>query len=114
MKKSIWNSKSYSWGTNCTAWSLVATKTLSVKQEQMPPMTSEKVHFHTLSQQFFYILDGSATIVLEHQSVELKANEGFLIPPGIKHQIKNHSTQELHFLVISEPSTFEDRTEESF
>ncbi len=80
----------------------------------MPPMTFEKVHFHRLSQQFFYVLNGYATIVLEDQTVELKANEGFLVPSGIKHQIKNHSTQELHFLVISEPSTFEDRTEESF
>ena len=114
MKKSIWNSEGYTWGNNCKAWPLVESETLSVKQEQMPPLTSEKIHFHALSQQFFFILNGSATITLEHETVELKANEGYLIPPGTQHQIKNNSTQELNFLVISEPSTFEDRIENNF
>ena len=80
----------------------------------MPPMTSEKVHFHSSSQQFFYVLNGQATLRLADETIELHPNEGFLVPPGIKHQIKNNTPKELNFLVISEPSTFEDRIEENF
>lgn len=114
MKKSIHNSSHYTWGDNCTGWPLVNTKDLSVKQEQMPPKTSEKIHFHHTSQQFFYILNGIATIRLNQKLIRLEANEGILIKSGTKHQIQNNSDNNLDFLVISQPNTFNDRIEENF
>ncbi|MEM1338354.1 MAG: cupin domain-containing protein [Bacteroidota bacterium] len=114
MKKSILTSEGYIWGDNCSAWVLVDSETLTVKQEQMPPGTSEKIHFHTASQQFFFVLKGKATLQVAQKTIELVPNEGFLVLPGIKHQIKNTASEELNFLVISEPSTFEDRIEEPF
>lgn len=79
----------------------------------MPPMTSEKAHFHRSAQQFYFVLKGKATLQMEQGIVELGPHEGFLVRPGIKHQIKNTTSEELNFLVISEPSTFEDRFEET-
>jgi hypothetical protein len=43
----------YVWGDNCDSWVLADTPGLSVKQESMPGLTREKLHFHTNAQQFF-------------------------------------------------------------
>lgn len=99
----------YTWGTACDSWVLADTETLSVKQEQMPPDTKEKLHVHAQAQQFFFILNGTATFYLENKTVTLNAAQGLLIPAGKKHYIANETGEPLNFLVISQPSTNNDR-----
>jgi hypothetical protein len=41
---------------------------LSVKQERMPAGTSEALHYHEHAQQFFFILKGTATFEIDHES----------------------------------------------
>lgn len=55
------NTKHYTWGKNCDGWHLLDSETLSIIQERMPANTEESLHFHKLSQQFFFILKGTAT-----------------------------------------------------
>lgn len=100
----------YVWGNNCDSWILADTDGLSVKQECMPGNTSEKLHFHTNAQQFFYILKGSAAFYLEENRIVVTEGKGLLIRPKTKHYIANESTDELEFLVISQPTTNNDRT----
>ena len=56
MIKTKENSEHYFWGEQCDSWVFHNNDNLVVKQEMMPPKTSEKLHFHKLAQQFFYIL----------------------------------------------------------
>ncbi|MDC6366640.1 MULTISPECIES: cupin domain-containing protein [Flavobacteriaceae] len=114
MKKNIGNSEHYVWGNDCDGWRLVNTDSLSVIQEKMPPNTSENIHYHNNSQQFFYVLQGTASMQLKDESIVLNKGDGFHIKPGIKHQIRNDSDKPLFFLVISEPTTLSDRIEEPF
>lgn len=114
MKKHTKNAEHYSWGDNCDGWHLVKTDSLSVIQETMPPNTREKNHYHRLSQQFFYVLDGSLSIKFDDQSYQLAKGEGYHVKAGIKHQVENNSDSPVNFLVISEPNTKNDRVEESF
>lgn len=100
----------YSWGDNCDSWVLADTPGLSVKQERMPIGTKEKLHFHTHAQQFFYVLKGLATFYLEDRTVVVTEQKGILIQPKTKHYIANEHNQELDFLVISQPTTNNDRT----
>ncbi|NAY92986.1 cupin domain-containing protein [Muricauda sp. JGD-17] len=79
----------------------------------MPPKTAEKPHYHKYSQQFFYVLQGRLVIKLQNVSYSLAKGEGFHLAPGIQHQIINDSDSSSHFLVISEPTTKNDRIEES-
>jgi len=109
MLTSILNSEHYTWGNNCDGWHLLKSGNLSVIQEKMPPGTSEKTHFHTKSQQIFYILKGTATFTLEESNFEVKANESFHIKPGTTHSIANNCLIDLEFLVISEPASHGDR-----
>ena len=100
----------YLWGDNCDSWVLADTLGLSVKQESMPSGTKEKLHFHTNAQQFFFILKGSATFYLEDSKIILTEEKGLLIQPKTKHFIANETSEQLEFLVISQPTTNNDRT----
>ena len=55
----------YQWGDGCDGWVLLDTNELSVKQECMPAQTSESLHYHEKAQQFFFILKGIGTFVVE-------------------------------------------------
>lgn len=100
----------YLWGDNCDSWVLADTVGLSVKQESMPSGTKEKLHFHTNAQQFFFILKGSATFYLEGNKIIVTEQKGVLVLPKTKHFIANETIEQLDFLVISQPTTNNDRT----
>jgi mannose-6-phosphate isomerase-like protein (cupin superfamily) len=99
----------YIWGNRCDGWHLVKNPKLSVIQERMPAGTAEVRHFHHHAQQFFYILAGEAVMKVDGRLIVMTAGEGAWIPPGIPHQMKNDSGDELHFLVISQPPSHGDR-----
>jgi mannose-6-phosphate isomerase-like protein (cupin superfamily) len=100
----------YKWGEVCDGWHLLKSASLSVIQERVPAGAGEQRHYHSVAQQFFYILSGTALIELEGQSVTLGAGEGLHVPAMAKHCFKNTSDEEVNFLVISNPSTAGDRT----
>lgn len=108
------NSKHYSWGFKCNGWHLAKSEQLHIIEEHMPPGTQESKHYHQNSQQFFYILKGKAFFEIEKQEFEVEAREGINIKPQFVHQIKNKGTEDLEFLLISQPSAHGDRFEEPF
>jgi mannose-6-phosphate isomerase-like protein (cupin superfamily) len=102
----------YSWGNNCDGWHLVKNENLSVIEEQMPPGASEVLHHHVRAQQFFLILSGEAVMEVDGGEIFLKMREGLHVLPGVRHRIKNQSTEPLQFLVISQPPSHGDRVVE--
>lgn len=103
------NAAHYVWGRQCDGWHLLAGDDLSVIEERMPPGSSEVRHRHAHARQFFYVLDGTATLELDGVAHRLDAGHGLHVPPGAAHQMRNDSTAELHFLVISSPRSHGDR-----
>lgn len=101
----------YKWGSNCDGWYFLNTATLSVIKEIMPAGTSERSHLHRKAQQVFYILSGVAVFESGDHKIEVLAHESFYVPPGLVHKISNGGEDDLHFLVISEPRSHEDRME---
>ena len=101
----------YKWGNNCDGWNLVSKPEVAIKQELMPPKTSEKLHFHTYAEQFFFILKGEATFLIEGESLKMESNKGLQIKAGQKHKIMNLSVEDLEFILFSYPSTENDRTD---
>lgn len=99
----------YKWGNNCEAWKLVDDKGLSVKLEKMPPAAEEILHYHSLSQQFFYILRGRAVFEIDEVILIVHEGEGVSIDAGRRHRIMNKEDVMLEFLVCSQPSTEGDR-----
>jgi mannose-6-phosphate isomerase-like protein (cupin superfamily) len=82
---------------------------LSVIQERAPAGKSEKMHYHDRSRQFFYILRGTATLVIQENTVVLREHEGMEVPPKVPHQLRNDSPEDLELLVISAPKSHGDR-----
>lgn len=105
------NSEHYYWGENCQGWRLVDEDELSVIEEEMPPNTSEKLHFHKNAKQLFYINKGTADFEVTNQKYTVAAGQSFYIKPNLEHRILNHSNEVLKFIVISQPSTKNDRIE---
>ena len=101
--------KHYTWGKDCDGWNLADEESLSVKQERMPAGTSEEMHFHNKAQQFFFILKGEARFEIEGTIYNVKEGEGIHIRAGSKHRIMNNGTEDLEFLLCSQPSTINDR-----
>ena len=106
------DSNHYFWGEICDGWHLLQRDDLSVIQERVPPGGVEVMHYHQVARQFFFILEGQGTMVFENQCVSLKARQGLEIPPGVPHQFRNDTEDDVHFLVISMPASHGDRVEE--
>ena len=76
----------------------------------MPPGTKEVLHFHSVAQQFFFVLKGEARFYVEDEIHLVKEGQGLPVSPKAKHFIANEGEERLSFLVISQPSTESDRT----
>ena len=109
MTISIENAEHYVWGEINDGWHLLKREDVSIIQERVPAGGAEVMHYHNISRQFFYVLEGAGTIVFEDSEVILNNGQGLEIPPQVKHQFKNQSNANVHFLVISVPTTKGDR-----
>ncbi|MDQ0783357.1 cupin domain-containing protein [Chryseobacterium sp. W4I1] len=105
------NSEHYIWGNGCDSWVLKDSLHLSVKQEIMPAGATEKLHFHETAEQVFYILKGEAVLHINNEQFKVRAGESISVQPQSEHFISNESQEEVEFLVISSPSTNNDRIE---
>jgi mannose-6-phosphate isomerase-like protein (cupin superfamily) len=99
----------YTWGNACDAWYLVRTPTLHIIEELMPPGASETPHHHIHARQFFYVLSGELTLIVNQQAHTLNPYEGLEIAPGEIHQAVNHNSSPVRFLVTSHPPSHGDR-----
>jgi mannose-6-phosphate isomerase-like protein (cupin superfamily) len=109
MVVSIQNAEHYVWGEVCDGWHLLKRDNMSIIQERVPAGAAEVRHYHVKARQFFYILEGEGTMVFEDRQVVLQKGDGFEVPPQVRHQFRNESNTDVHFLVISVPTTSGDR-----
>ena len=99
----------YIWKNICEGWHFAKNESLSVILEKMPACTEEDIHYHIKSRQFFYILSGTAYMVLDDKEIILECGEGIEVAPMQKHQIKNPSDNGIDFIVISSPKSHGNR-----
>lgn len=110
-KVSTANAQHYAWGQACDGWFLLEGDDLSVIQERVPPGMAEIRHRHAMSRQFFYVLDGEATLEVDGVVHVLQGGEGLHVPPGAAHQLLNAGNGDNRFLVVSAPKSHGDRNE---
>jgi mannose-6-phosphate isomerase-like protein (cupin superfamily) len=106
---SIENAEHYLWSEINDGWHILKRDDMSVIQERVPSGGAEVMHYHEVARQFFYILEGEGTMTFDDREIMLTKGQGIEIPPQVKHQFKNRSETEVHFLVISVPTTRGDR-----
>ncbi|MFZ5638134.1 MAG: cupin domain-containing protein [Pseudomonadota bacterium] len=103
------SARHYVWGAGCDGWHLLEGDDLSVIEERVPPGAMETPHRHAHARQFFYVLSGDATLVVEGVAHRLTVGEGLHVAPGLAHQLRNESDADLRFLVMSSPKSHGDR-----
>lgn len=91
------------WDEHCTAWHLLERSDLAVDQQRLPPGSSTRSHLHARSRQFFYVLEGVATVVLGPQTHTVTAGAGIEVPPRVQHEVRNDGDGDLEMLVVSAP-----------
>lgn len=109
MVVSIDNAEHYVWGEICEGWHLLKRTEMSVIQERVPPGGTEVMHYHEKARQFFYVLEGEGMMVFDAEQITLRSGEGLEIALQVNHQFTNSLRADVHFLVISVPSTRGDR-----
>jgi mannose-6-phosphate isomerase-like protein (cupin superfamily) len=105
------NAEHYVWGGGCDGWRLVSSESLAVTQERMPPGSAEVPHYHQIARQVFFVLRGELTIVISTTRYRLRAGDSLVVSPRCPHEVINTRATDTLFLVISSPSTVEDRVE---
>jgi mannose-6-phosphate isomerase-like protein (cupin superfamily)/predicted GNAT family N-acyltransferase len=110
-KISIDSAERYTWGNNCTGWHLHKSDSLSVIREIMPAGSAEEWHYHRIAKQLFYILSGRATFSINEKTITVDANENFFIEPGNLHRIYNSGSDDLIFILVSQPNARQDRVD---
>src|SRR4051794_32252892 len=99
----------YTWAQRCDGWHLLRSAEVSVIQERMPPNSSEAPHFHTKSRQFFFVLSGRLSIVMNGTKHNVEAEHGLEVPPGTSHHVFNDTDLDAGFIVISVPPSHGDK-----
>lgn len=101
----------YFWGDNYDGWWLKKNGKFTVISEMLPPDGSEIKHFHSKTEQFFYVLEGALNIDLDGKNYHLQQHEGITVIPHVIHKVLNQSNQNVRFLVISCPDSHGDRVD---
>ena len=51
-----------------------------------------KLHFHERTDEFYYVIDGTGTMILDDEEIELHAGLVIYVPRGVKHKAKGNLT----------------------
>jgi mannose-6-phosphate isomerase-like protein (cupin superfamily) len=73
----------------------------SLAEATVPVGKPTQRHFHRLSEEFYFILEGSGTMEINGETREVGAGDAILIPPNAWHQIT--ATKTLRFLCCCAP-----------
>jgi len=73
----------------------------SLAEASIPAGGETERHYHRLSEEFYYILQGTGVMEIDGQKTEVSPGDAILIPAGAWHQI--HATRDLQFLCCCAP-----------
>jgi len=70
----------------------------------IPRGKSSSAHFHKLSQETYYILEGEGRMTVDGETHTLHPGQACLIEPEEVHQVANHGVYDLVFLAVCVPA----------
>jgi phosphoribosylaminoimidazole-succinocarboxamide synthase len=85
-------------------------KNQSLAEAGVSPGRSTEEHFHPLTEEIYYILEGRGRIRVEGEEREVGPGDGIAILPGQKHRIWNTGRSDLVFLCCCSPAYSHDDT----
>jgi mannose-6-phosphate isomerase-like protein (cupin superfamily) len=73
----------------------------SLAEARVPAGNSTQRHYHKLTEEFYFILEGDGKMEIDGTGREIRVGDAILIPPGAWHQIT--AERELVFLCCCAP-----------
>ncbi|MEM8953464.1 MAG: cupin domain-containing protein [Verrucomicrobiota bacterium] len=73
----------------------------SLAEASLPTDSATERHYHRLTEEFYFILDGTGSMEVNGDSQPVRPGDAILIPPGAWHQIT--ATTPLRFLCCCAP-----------
>lgn len=75
----------------------------SLAEASLPPGGVTQRHYHRASEEFYFILTGTARMELDGQFQDVGPGDAILIPPGAWHQITATGEEDLRLLCCCAP-----------
>ena len=82
----------------------------SLAEARLPPNAATTPHFHPVTEEIYYILEGTAEVRIANESETVGPGDAIAIPPGVTHTIRNVSDGVLRFLCCCAPGYEHDDT----
>jgi mannose-6-phosphate isomerase-like protein (cupin superfamily) len=82
----------------------------SLAEAALEPGVATDRHYHRLSEEIYFILEGSATMEIDGETREVGPGDAILIPTGDWHQIRSTGPVKLRFLCCCAPPYSHDDT----
>ena len=71
---------------------LVEEKDGAAAEVQLVEISDAKLHYHERTDEFYYIIDGQGTMILDGEEIELHKGVVVYVPRGVKHKAKGNLT----------------------
>jgi mannose-6-phosphate isomerase-like protein (cupin superfamily) len=75
----------------------------SLAEAGLPASGATQRHYHRLSEEFYFILEGSGTMEIDGEERSVGPGDAILIPPGAWHQIRTGADGGVRFLCCCAP-----------
>lgn len=75
----------------------------SLAEATLPPGCATQRHYHKVSEEFYFILEGVGLMELDGETRAVTSGDAILIPRSAWHQITNQGDQTLRFLCCCAP-----------
>ena len=82
----------------------------SLAEATLPPGAATDPHYHPVTEEIYYILQGSGHMRIADELRIVRPGDGIAIPPGAPHQIVNQGENDLIFLCCCAPAYSHDDT----
>jgi len=75
----------------------------SLAEARLLPGAATAPHYHPLTEEIYYILEGSGRMIIGGDAEDIGAGDAVAIPPGAVHTVTNTGTSTLKFLCCCAP-----------
>jgi mannose-6-phosphate isomerase-like protein (cupin superfamily) len=82
----------------------------SLAEARLAPGCATVPHHHAVTEEIYYILEGTAEMTLGHEIRTVSPGDAIAIPPGERHTIRNTGPGQLVFLCTCAPGYEHDDT----
>jgi mannose-6-phosphate isomerase-like protein (cupin superfamily) len=79
------------------------TTLLSLAEATLEPGQETERHYHALSEEVYFVLDGVGEMEIDGGRATVRANDAVPIAPGLRHQIANTGDAALRILCVCAP-----------